>query len=158
MDEIIPWDEMAGIIEKASGDILIVIRGGGSDFEFEVFNSFRLLEKLRDFSVQAEKHKKDIQELNKQIQENQEKAQNEIKNIMEKAKIEILAVNRAKDETLKDYLNNLEKKEREARELSNSLSVSVNELKEAGEKLKLFKIVAGVAVVVVVLLFLKLMF
>jgi len=183
----------------------LLLRGGGSGSEFEVFNSFRLLEKwidkkaykisalghtdnrayldifsdfsadtptdagifirkrikefetLRDFSIQAEKHKKDIQELNKQIQENQEKAQNEIKNIMERAKTEIWAVNKAKDETLKDYLNNLEKEERETRELSNSLSVSVNELKEAGEKLKFFKIVAGVVGVVVALL-LKIMF
>jgi len=49
-------------------------------------------------------------------------------------------------------LNNLEKKEREARELSNSLNLTVNELKDVGEKLKIFKIVAGVAIGAVVLL------
>lgn len=41
---ILSIDDIIKAISEAKGDILVIVRGGGSDGEFEVFNDFKLLE------------------------------------------------------------------------------------------------------------------
>lgn len=41
---ILSIDDIIRAISEAKGDILVIVRGGGSDGEFEIFNDFKLLE------------------------------------------------------------------------------------------------------------------